>query len=259
MRGPGDYRPLLVDLAGSSPQWATDAQAVTHQLVADCAFVFASNCNIAPAEKFPRDAGRRPTLRYGRGLAADEAAGFLRAKDAGLVTVQPDGAFYVPAARACSTNLHLVGRNEDHVTIHTEVLIHVTAFAELVLDKGWDPECIVFDPFIRGAALDLWGFDAPRRSAENWWDGRIRFVAEAKARVMGADGLSALAAAFERLQRDPTAVTAPGHRRKWRELTTIVSQHGSIEVLLVADGARWWYDATPDRRAPSGLRLVRRT
>ena len=64
----------------------------------------------------------------------------------------------MPSARACSPSLHLVGRNGDHVRLHTEVLVHVAVYGELVLDQGWNPACIAFDPFIGGAHLDLWGF-----------------------------------------------------------------------------------------------------
>jgi hypothetical protein len=223
-----------------------------------CAASFAERCNEVPSLRFPRDEARRAALRYGRGLGADESAAFLRALEAGLTTIAPDGAFGIPSARACSPNLHLVGRNEDHVAVHTEVLIHIGAYAELVLDRGWEPGRLAFDPFIRGAALDLWGFDEP--VSGQWWEGRITFVAEAKARVAGSDSLTGLASALERLQVDSAADVDPGHRRKWDELVNIVGDHGPIELLLAADGERWWYDVTsssPDRAAP--IRVARTT
>ena len=174
-----DYRPLLAD-DEAHVAWSTKAQDRLHQLLLACAATFAEKCTSTPMAKFPRDSIRRGALRYGRGLGVDEATAFLRALDAGLVTLEADGAFFVPSTRACSPNLHLVGRNEDHVALHTEVLVHVGAYAELVLDHGWDAECIAFDPFIRGAALDLWGFAERPGDGEPWWEGKITFVAEAK-------------------------------------------------------------------------------
>ncbi len=254
VRGAADYSPILVDRSDPPPAWETEAQAAVHTLLMDCAETFAHRCCAQPSGKFLRDDGRRPSLRYGRGLGADESAAFLRALDSGLATVESDGAFFVPAARACSPNLHLVGRNEDHVAVHTEVLIHVGAFAELVLDQGWKPERLVFDPFTRGAALDLWGFDAASDS-NRWWEGRITFVCEAKARVSGSDSLTSLAAAFDRLALDASTAVEPGHQRKWAELVSIVSDHGPVELLLAADGARWWYDVA---RSGVGVRVNRR-
>ena len=257
MRGPADYSPLLVGDVQLDLEWATEAQARVHHLLIGCAAVFAETCNSTPNPKFSCDQIRRPALRYGRGLGTDEATTFLRALDAGLVTLEPDGAFFVPSARACSTNLHLVGRNEDHVAVHTEVLVHVGAYVELVLDHGWSPECIAFDPFIRGAALDLWGFAETPQSDRSWWEGSITFVAEAKARVGGSDSLTALAAAFERLERDGSATANPGHLRKWDELRSVVHQHGPVDLLLAADGARWWYAVEPAEPGHD-LRLVRK-
>jgi hypothetical protein len=186
------------------------------------------------------------------GVGADEASGFLRALDNGLVTLRPDGNFLVPGARACSPNLHLVGREGNGVKLHNEVLIHVAAYAELVVDHGWDPERIVFDPFFANDALDLWGFSSGP-SGESWRDGDIIFAAEAKARVKGGDGLQSLVKAFERLNTDPAAAVPAGQRRKWEELLRLTREH-PIQLLLVADGARWWYSAAQTER---GLGLER--
>ena len=231
----------------STPSWQTAAQREVHELLSRCATEFARQCRDQPNPKFPRDVTRTALLRYGRGLGTDETAAFLRARDAGLVVVEGDGHFLVPQARACSPNLHLVGRNNDHVALHTEVLIHLGAYAELVLDRGWDPHRIVFDPFIRDAALDLWGYRSATEPGNPWWDGTITFAAEAKARVAGSDSLSTLAAAFACLELDPGAVVDRGHRRKWDELVAIVTDHGPIDLLLAADGARWWYLVDPAR------------
>jgi hypothetical protein len=237
------YARVLVGRDIVVPDWATLEQDRLSSMIQECAAVFAEGCRRSPDRRFPQDPGRLPLVRYGRGLGVDEATGFLRALEAGLVTVEADGHFLIPRARACSRNLHLVGRNDDHVALHTEVLIHVTAYAEMVLDHGWQPERMVFDPFARGAALDLWGYQAPAAEHESWWEGDITFVAEAKARVTGSDSLTGLAAALERLKADPTASVDRGHRRKWDELAKIVSDHGPVDLLLVADGARWWYRA----------------
>lgn len=218
--------------------WSTHAQAATDELLMACAEVFAAACRSWPSQKFPRDPVRSPSLLYGRGLGIDEASGFLRAMEHGLIVVAPDGGFQVPGARACSMNLHLVGRNEDHVALHTEVLIHITSYAELVLDHGWEESCLVFDPFVRGAALDLWGFagaaDGP------WWEGEVTFASEAKARVDGRDGLRSLLASLLALSIDPATRASNNHLAKWREIVTLTRDR-DIDLLLVADGARWWY------------------
>jgi hypothetical protein len=249
------YAKLLAGGDHPQPLWDTTDQGAVHSLLVGCAAEFAARCRAAPNPKFPKDATRRPMLRYGRGLGADEAAAFMRALRSELVIVEADGHFLVPDARACSVNLHLVGRNEDHVALHTEVLVHLGAYAELLLDHDWTPDRLVFDPFISGAALDLWGFAEPPRPAQPWWEGRIVFTAEAKARTAGADSLASLARAFDQLQSDPSAVIDPGQLRKWHELVRIVGEHGPVSLLLVADSARWWYDAIP---GPDGVRLTRR-
>ena len=258
VRSGTDYSPLLVDPAAVSPTWATAAQAEVNALLVGCAAAFATTCRASPNPSFPRDVIRHAALRYGRGLGADESAAFLRALEHGLVTVDSDGHFFVPGARICSPNLHLVGRNEDHVAVHTEVLVHVGAYAELVLEGGWDPGRLAFDPFILGAALDLWGFREPPGGEQEWWEGSITFVAEAKARTSGSDSLTGLAEAFDRLQHDPDANVHRGHRRKWDELVRIVNTHGTVELLLAADGARWWYDASPSIEGRSWVQLSRR-
>lgn len=218
--------------------WSTSAQAATDELLTACAEVFAAACRSAPSQKFPRDPARSPLLLYGRGLGVDEARGFVRALKHGLIVVAPDGGFQVPGARACSTNLHLVGRNEDRVALHTEVLIHITSYAELVLDHGWDESCLVFDPFVRGAALDLWGFagaaDGP------WWEGDVILASEAKARVDGPDGLRSLLASLQELSSDPATRASNNHLAKWREIVTLTRDR-DISLLLVADSARWWF------------------
>lgn len=125
-------------------------------------------------------------------------------------------------------------------------------YEELVLDRGWDPQAIVFDPFFGNDALDLWGFDAPPRLDMSWRDGRITFAAEAKSRIAGGDGLQSLRRAFDRLVGDPDATVSSGHRRKWDELVRLADQ-SPIDVLLVADNARWWFVAESLDR---GLRLI---
>lgn len=215
---------------------------------------FAGACRRQPHPKAPLDLTRSPQLLCAVGLGRDECAGFLRALEAGIVTVSEDGNFRVPAARQCSQNLHVVGRQGNQVGLHNEVLIHVTMYAELVLDYGWPQDRIVFDPFFANDALDLWGYDAPPTEPDRWREGTIIFAAEAKSRVDGGDGLRSLAAAFERLSSDPSAKCAKGQKRKWDELV-LLTRERTIEVLLAADGARWWYKASP---RDSGITLQAR-
>jgi len=213
---------------------------------------FARNCREHPAHVL--DGDRAARLLCAAGIGRDEARGFTRALDHGLVELDGKGGFIVPGARACSPNLHLVGRETDHVKLHNEVLIHVAAYAELVLDHGWAQDRLVFDPFMNGAALDLWGY--AEKPNGPWNEGRIVFAAEAKSRVKGGDGLNALVRAFETLEADPDARVGAGHLRKWNELAALTkATTGSIELLLVANEARWWFDA---RWVDDGLQLTRR-
>ncbi|MCW2881055.1 MAG: hypothetical protein JWQ95_5155 [Sphaerisporangium sp.] len=236
---------VMADPAGADPAWQTDEQRRLHTLLMDCAEAFAAGCRAVPSRKYRDiDLVRRPALLYGIGLGVDESRVFLRALDAGLVEVGPDGRFFVPGARACSANLHLVGRNGDHVKLHTEVLIHVGAYAELILDHSWAPDRLVFDPFFSGAALDLWGYAEPPGAGDPQ-SGDIVFAAEAKTRQDGGDGLTALLRSLQLLAADPTHQPPnKGHLPKWRELVRLTAHH-PIELLLVADGARWWFTAQP--------------
>lgn len=232
------YERTIRGLGHQERPWSTKAQAATDELLTACAWVFAAACRSRPSTKFPRDPVRSPLLLYGRGLGVEEAGGFVRALEHGLIVVAPDGGFQVPGARACSTNLHLLGRNEDHVALHTEVLIHITSYAELVLDHGWDESCLVFDPFVRGAALDLWGF---ARAADGaWWEGEVIFASEAKARVDGRDGLRPLLTSLRALSSGTSTRASNNHLAKWREIVALTRDR-DIHLLLVADGARWWF------------------
>lgn len=209
----------------------------------ECAEGFADKCRAEP--RHGSDGNRTGSLLCAAGIGVDEASGFLRALDYHLVTLAADGNFQVPGARACSPNLHLVGREGDGVKLHTEVLIHVAAYAELVLDHDWKPDRLVFDPFFGGDALDIWGYAAGPKGS-SWRDGDIIFAAEAKSRVQGADGLQSLLSAFERLNGDRSPLVPIGQRRKWEEVLRLTSQH-PIQLLLVADGARWWFSASQNQ------------
>lgn len=239
----------------AAPRSWTPAQCQLNQLLAECAEAYASDLRGTPHPAYPRDAIRQPHLLYQPGLGQDEAVAFLRAQRHGLVEIKRDSNFLIPNARACSKNLHLLSRNDDHFRVNTEALIHVGAYAELILDRGWKPSMLVFDPFFSGAALDLWGYAKPAETGSRLRDGRITFVAEAKARLHGRDSLSALSSAFERLQRDHSVVVEDGHRRKWQELVDIVSKNGTVKMLLAADGVRWWYEVRPNGTSVSLHRI----
>lgn len=239
------YHRLFVPAGSTLPSVEHPAIGRVLALLRECAEAFAQRCRAEPRHE--RDFTRSGSLLCAVGIGADEAAGFLRALDSELVTLAPDGNFTVPDARACSPNLHLVGREGDGVKLHNEVLIHVAAYGELVLDHDWRPDRLVFDPFFGSDALDIWGF-AAGPSPTSWRDGDIVFAAEAKARVEGADGLGSLLRAFEKLNADETANVPAGQRRKWQELLWMTSHH-PIELLLVADGVRWRFVAsTSDQR-----------
>jgi hypothetical protein len=49
----------------------------------------------------------------------------------------------------------------------------------------------------------------------------------------------------QNLQESSDAFGSNNHKRKWKELVDIVLKHGPVEMLLMADSARWWYEARP--------------
>jgi hypothetical protein len=118
------------------------------------------------------------------------------------------------------------------MALHTEYLIQIGAYAELVLDHGWPPgnldfECGPFD--IEGG------------------EGRVTLTVEAKARVLPATGdtLTSIRDAFMARQIDPGYPLKPNHLHKWDRLLELTSQ-GPVWLWLVADGARWPYVARSD-------------
>lgn len=181
-----------------------------------------------------RDGTRDGTLSLGRrGLERDECVAFLRTWRAGYVDVHVDGTFTLPGLGACPPELHLIGRNEDGTALHTEYLIQIGVVAELIEDCGWAPGQLAFE---QGE------FDALGHR-----DGRVQLAVEAKARADAADpdGLARLEASFRRLAEDPAYQAPPNHARKWDALRGF-TQHGPVEVLLVASGARRWLHARQD-------------
>ncbi len=198
---------------------------------------FANACRLSGTHE--RDPGRSGEVAIGsRGLEADECRAFLRAYESGLVTVDTDGRFWMPEAGVCSTNLHLIGRSGDAVALHTEYLIQIGAYGELVLDLGWDPADLAFE---------MGEFDTLGMA-----DGRVVLAVEAKARVDGPDSLNALRKSFLALQDDPTVTVTGNHRRKWDELVKMAAA-GPVELAMVTSGARWAWEAV---RAGDGLRLT---
>jgi len=235
---------LRIDENTDCPSDFDGAQRRLFDLLRGSAQGFATHCRTAPAHAL--DPQRRAELLCAVGIGKDEASAFMRAVDHGIVELGEAGGFSIPGARASSSNLHLVGREADHVKLHNEVLIHVGSYAELVLVHGWPERQLVFDPFMSGAALDLWGYSTPPSS--KWSDGQVVFVAEAKSRVGGGDGLGNLRKALEMKQRDAAAEVSGGHERKWAEILAFAQQltDEPLVLLLVADGARWWFRVTAE-------------
>ncbi len=50
--------------------------------------------------------------------------------------MESDGRFRLPGAGHCSTSLHLIGRSGTGVALHTEYLIQIGAYGELVVMSG---------------------------------------------------------------------------------------------------------------------------
>ncbi|MFI7503950.1 hypothetical protein ACIBVL_36825 [Streptomyces sp. NPDC049687] len=186
-----------------------------------------------------------------RGLRTDEAAGFLAALDARVLHVDSAG-FVVPQAfrpKASGGRYALFSRNGSGVAVNLEYLIQMAATAELLVDHGVAGADICFE---RGE------FDAVVEDA-----GRPVLAMEAKARIEGGDGLLELLDSLLRLGTDPQATAGDNHRRKHAALLEMAAA-GPVVLWLVADGARWAFDAsriagtlllTP-RTAVAGLHLV---
>lgn len=190
---------------------------------------FAHRCRIL--KESPGDDERRAGLAVGkRGIQPDEAVAFLRTWRAGLVTVGPDGSFTSAAKRSGGGPYHLVGRNGDHVALHTEYLIHLGAFGELVLDEGWSLEALAFEQ----GQWDILGYDG----------GRVFLAVEAKARaeMSDNDSLEALRRSLIAATEDPQAPMPSNHRNKWDALVGFAGS-GPVDVRLVAANARWRFRA----------------
>lgn len=174
-------------------------------------------------------------LRHGqRGLHADECSTFLRALDSGQLHV--DSAGYVtplcaepkPGQRPYA----LCCRDGDAVTVNLEYIIQLGAVAELA-SLGWTPNRL---------RVELGEFDAACLDRE----GRPEVLMEAKARVVGSDGLASLLRKWLRL-RDAVSVTrGENASNKYLELLRITEGKPEVDVLLVAAGARWWLKARRD-------------
>lgn len=211
-----------------------DAVERVHELVDQYAEIFAKACRDGTAQpsKDPKTAANDRT-REGRlgsfKAQPDECQAFLRSVDQGLVRIEPDGNFWAHTARRTSRNLHLVGRSGLAMALHTEYLIQIGAYAELILDHGWPPEILDFEcgPF------DVEG-----------GEDRITLAVEAKARVLPPTGdtLTSIRDAFMARQTDPDYPMKDNHRRKWERLEDLTSA-GPVWLWLVADGARWSYVA----------------
>lgn len=203
------------------------------RLVRGWAAGFASNCrkNPGPGEKRPRDLERKETLTEGKGgLQPDECRAFLRSYRAGLVLVDPDGCFRMPEERTHKHTLHLVGRNGDHTRLHTEYLIQIGAYGELVLEHRWPRHLLAFEM----GEFDILGFAVTPGLHE-----RATLLVEAKARCSGGDSLSSLRESFIAKSSDPAfPMSTPNHRRKWSELVAR-TQGGPSFLWLVASDARW--------------------
>lgn len=164
-----------------------------------------------------------------RGLHPDESAAFLRALDAGTVSVNTAGYATVHCVRPKQPQgrYALLARSGQGVSVNLEYLIQLGATSELVIDGHWPPALLDFE---RGE-FDLLGHDP---------HGQVTLVMEAKARATGPDSLATLVTAwlaFSRLD-DPANLPATNAGRKYRELWRL-AHDGPIAVWLVAAGARW--------------------
>ncbi len=175
------------------------------------------------------------SLRHGRrGLHADECGTFLQALDARQLHV--DSAGYVtplcaepkrgqrPYALCC--------RDGDAVTVNLEYIIQLGAVAELA-SLGWTHERL---------RVELGEFDAVCLDS----DGSPDVLMEAKARVVGPDGLASLLRKWLVLGEGGAVARGENAANKYLELLRITEERPEVDVLLVAAGARWWLTARRD-------------
>lgn len=175
------------------------------------------------------------SLRHGqRGLHADECGTFLLALDTGQLHV--DSAGYVtplcaepkrgqqPYALCC--------RDGDAVTVNLEYIIQLGAVAELA-SLGWTRERL---------RVELREFDAACLNSE----GKPEVLMEAKARVVGPDGLASLLRKWLVLGEAVSVARGENAANKYMELLRITEEKPEVDVLLVAAGARWWLTARRD-------------
>ena len=149
----------------------------------------------------------------------------------------------MPGERSGKYTLHLIGRNGPGVAVHMEYLIHIGAYAELVLDHGWARGALEFE---RGE-FDIVGLGT---------DDKESLLVEAKARAEGSDSLAALRDSLLAASADEAFhISVDNHRRKWEQLCRVVADK-PVDVLLVADSARWWFRAS---RVDSGRVTLART
>lgn len=164
-----------------------------------------------------------------RGLHPDEAAAFLRALDAGTVSVNEAGYVTVHCVRPKQPQgrYALLARSGQGVSVNLEYLIQLGATNELATDGHWPPELLDFE---RGE-FDLLGHDP---------HGQVTLVMEAKARATGPDSLATLVTAWLAYSRldDPAHLPATNAGRKYRELWRLARDR-PVAVWLVAAGARW--------------------
>ncbi|MEV0938001.1 hypothetical protein ACIBMX_46555 [Streptomyces phaeochromogenes] len=166
-----------------------------------------------------------------RGLRADEAAGFLAALDARVLHVDSAG-FVVPQAfrsKASGGRYALFSRNGRGMAVNLEYLIQLAAAAELLVDHGVAGADICFEQGEFDAVVEDGG-------------GLPVLAMEAKARVEGTDGLLQLLHSLLRLGVNPQATARNNHRRKYAALLNMAAR-GPVVLWLVADGARWAFDA----------------
>lgn len=107
--------------------------------------------------------------------------------------------------------------------MHTEYLINVGIYAELVLDHGWHPGRLEFQTSDR--TFDVAGVDHA---------GRYVLLVEAKARSQELDRRERDLAALE---NTPDAAVSAGVRKQWTRLCAELTD-GPLQVWLVASGVR---------------------
>ena len=195
------------------------------------------------AERFATKSGSPSlTIALPSDFHDDEAAGFLRALDAGILKVSDLGRCSLPSIHRSGrkpTEPCLFGiRQETHVYLAwREYITQVGALASLVLDYGWPTKLVALDP--RNWEFDVAGFASEAATAFMLVAGETKKTEKELSKLLGE-----LLAASESSLTIERLGSSEGHK-KYRGLL----KERSPFFWAVAPGVRWAFAVTHEANA----------